>query len=105
MSMKNIKLIKIIKDLKTRETLEVALKKTFDYKGETFAIVKAEFNNYETLELYHFRSGGKMPSYFNHKKTIKDFYLKSLDTLESTFNRSEVTFFEVLNKQETLNKI
>jgi hypothetical protein len=95
-----MKTIKIITDLKTKETLEVVLKKTFEYKGETFAIVKNEYNS---LGLYHFRSGGKMPSYFNHKKTIKDFHLKSLEALETTFNRSEGAFFEILNKQETLN--
>jgi len=92
--------MRILTDLTTRDTKEVQIKKTFEFKGETFAVIKNE-NNW--LQLYHYRSGGKMPSHFNHKKTIKDFTEKALEAVEFLHNKNTEGFFEVLNKQETLN--
>ena len=92
--------MKILTDLTTRDTKEVQIKKTFEFKGETFAVIKNE-NNW--LKLYYYRSGEKMPSCFNHKKTIKDFTEKALEAVELIYNRNPEEFFEILNKQETLN--
>ena len=92
--------MKIITNLETREAKEVQIKKKFEFEGEVFAVIK---NENKWLELYHYRSGGKMPSHFNHNKTIKDFTEKAIDAVKAIHDRNPKGFFEILNKQESLN--
>jgi hypothetical protein len=93
--------MKILTNLKTREIKEgVKIKKTFEVEGETFVVVKEDNG---LLQVYHYRTGGGMPSFYNHKGTIKDFTEKGIIAVKQMHDNNPEDFFKILNELETLN--
>lgn len=93
--------------------LTAPVKKEFQYFNFNFAIIKATFpatekkgipSNCTTLELIHIESGARLPMYRGYKKTIKDFYLQSIITLDQIIDQMGMQEFEnTLNNQPKIN--
>lgn len=99
-----MKTVKHLKDIDNRVIVDMNLKKTFEYRGYNFAICTEPEANHKYYTLIHFQSGGKLPMFLPTNKTIKHFYERSLEAIDTLINRiGEDSFINTLNSHPTIN--
>ena len=99
-----MKILNFLQDIDNRIIKPMQLKKQFEHKNHVFAVVIEPGQKHKYYTLMHVNSGGKLPMYKEHNKTIKDFVFKSIESIDELIQRITLESFEnTLNSQPKIN--